>query len=106
MKAANVALVFLLELVAVAAFAIWGATVNVAVAIAAPVAMIVLWGRFAAPRSERRLPPGRRALFQLTVFGLAAVALAAAGSVVAGVLFAVAVAGNAALLTAFGQWDQ
>jgi hypothetical protein len=104
--AANLALAFLLELAAMAAFAIWGATVNVAVAIAAPAVMVLLWAVFAAPRSGRRLPAAWRAVFQLTIFALAAVALVAAGSAVAGLVLAVVAAGNAVLLTALGQWDQ
>jgi uncharacterized protein DUF2568 len=56
----ELALEFGLELAALPAFAYWGTTlhgaaVSALVAIAAPLAMIVLWGRFAAPRSSRRL---------------------------------------------------
>jgi Protein of unknown function (DUF2568) len=52
MKPANLALKFGLELAALAAFAYWGTTlhgaaVSALVAIAAPLAMIVLWGTFA-----------------------------------------------------------
>lgn len=42
--------------------------------------------------------------FELGVFALAALAIGTA-SVVAGVVLAVAVPINAALLTAFGQWE-
>ena len=81
---ANLALKFLLELAAIAALAYWGASVgtgavSVAVAIAAPLAAILLWGRFAAPRSRQRLPARTRVPFELAIFGLAAVALAGCG---------------------------
>jgi len=59
LRTGNLALKFLLELAAFAAFAYWGATVgagvvSVLVAIAVTGAAIVLWARFAAPRSSRR----------------------------------------------------
>jgi hypothetical protein len=63
---------------------------------------IALWGLFAAPKSERRLP---RATFELSVFGLAVVALFAAGAPIAAVVLAVLVATSALLLTRFDQWE-
>jgi hypothetical protein len=76
----------------------------VAVAIAAPLAAILLWGRFTAPRSRQRLPAPTRVLFELAVFRLAALAPAASGSFIAAAVFAAVVLLNAALLTLFGQW--
>jgi hypothetical protein len=43
--------------------------------------------------------------FELFVFALAVVALIAAGSPVAALVFAVIVVVNTALLTGLGQWD-
>jgi Protein of unknown function (DUF2568) len=106
MAAANLALKFLLELAAFAALAVWGASVSVLLAIAAPAAAIVLWGIFAAPKSARRLPDRARIPFELAVFALAAVALAAAASVALAVVFGVLVVINAVLLTTLGQWEQ
>ena len=56
----NLAINFLLELYALALFAYWGTVTHdgvwaVVLGIAAPAAMIGIWGRFAAPRSARRL---------------------------------------------------
>jgi hypothetical protein len=109
LKALNLGAKFLLELAALAAFAWWGGTVghgvvSVLCAIAAPLLAAVLWGRWAAPRAKRRLPLARRVPFELGVFALAAVSLGTV-SVVAGCVLAAAVAVNAALLTAFGQWE-
>jgi len=109
LKAINLAVKFLLEIAALVAFAWWGGTVghgavSVLMAVAAPLLAAFLWGRWAAPRATRRLPLSRRVPFELGVFALAAVALATV-TVVAGVIFAAAVAGNAALLTAFRQWE-
>jgi len=109
LKTANLALKFLLELAAFAAFAYWGTTVgtgvaSVLVAIATAGTAIVLWARFAAPRSSRRLPTATRVPFELSVFGLAAATMAAAVSLLAAFAFALAFLVNAVLLTLFGQW--
>jgi hypothetical protein len=110
LKGANLALKFVLELVAIAGFAIWGASVDgtalaVLLAIGTPVLAAVLWGAFAAPRAKRRLPARTRIPFELCVFALAAFALALSGNAGVATAFAVAVAANASLLTAFEQWD-
>ena len=111
MRAANLLLKFLLELAAAASFAYWGADAAsgafaVVLALAAPAAMVVLWGAFAAPNSSRRLPAAARVPFELTVFVLAALALASAGSSALALTFALLVLGNAALLTLFDQWER
>jgi ABC-type spermidine/putrescine transport system permease subunit II len=64
MKPANLAVKFLLELAAFAAFAYWGAETGtgataVVLAILAPAAAVAIWSVFAAPRSSR-WPPGPR----------------------------------------------
>src|ERR1700748_2825638 len=103
-KALNLALKFVLELAAFAALAWWGGTVghgvvSVLVAVAAPLAGVVVWGRWAAARGERRLPVARRVPLELCVFALAALAVGTV-SVTAGIVLAVAAAINAVLLTA------
>jgi len=110
MKALNLALKFLLELAALAAFGLWGASITsgvvaVMLAIGLPVIVAILWGAFAAPRARRRLPLRLRAPFELGVFALAALALWAAGPAAWGAAFAVIAAVNAVLLTAFDQWE-
>jgi hypothetical protein len=110
MRAANLAFKFLLELAALASFAIWGAqsesgALAVAHAILAPLIVALLWGRLAAPRSRYRLPRATRIPFELTVFALAVVALLVSGHALWAIVLAVAMAANAALLTAFDQWD-
>ena len=110
LKASNLALKFFLELAAFAALAYWGATVGegavaVLLAVAAPAVAIALWAVFAAPKSRRRLPRGPRVAFELAVFGLAALALLAAGSTGAAAVFAALALVNVALLAAWGQLD-
>jgi hypothetical protein len=105
MRALSLALKFLLELAAFAGLAYWGAQTSVLLAIAAPALAIALWAVFAAPRSERRLPTPARVPFELGVFGLAALALLAAGAPVAALVLAVLALVSAALLTRFDQWE-
>jgi Protein of unknown function (DUF2568) len=109
-RATNLLLKFLLELAAFAAFAYWGGTVgsgavSVVLAIAAPAVAIVLWAVFATPRSDHRLSTAARIPFELAIFGLAVVALLAAGAPVAAIVLAVLVVVNAALLSALDQWE-
>lgn len=77
----------------------------VILAIAAPAAMVVAWGALAAPRARHRLALRTRAPFEIAVFALAALALVAAGRAVLAALFAGLVVLNAALLTAWRQWE-
>jgi hypothetical protein len=110
LKAANLGLKFLLELVAIAAFAYWGAShapviLAVILAIAIPSMFVAAWGIWAAPRSPRRLPRQTRVPFELGCFTLAAVALIAAGATVAGMAFAVVAAVNVVLLATLGQLE-
>src|SRR3954447_7264105 len=111
LRTANLALKFLLELGAVAAFAYWGATAaagtfSVVLAIMAPGVAVVLWSVFAAPKSGRRLRRALRVPFELGVFGLAVVALFAAGQPVPAIAFGMLAAINAVLLAAFDQLDR
>jgi hypothetical protein len=108
-KAVNLGLKFVLELCAFAALGWWGGTVgrgtvSVAIAVAAPLLAVALWGRWAAPRAAHRLPLRQRVPFELGIFALAALALGTV-SVPLAVVLAVAVVINAALLTALGQWE-
>lgn len=110
MKLANLGVKFLLELAALAAFAYWGAALTtgaaaIILAIAAPAAAILLWGRLCAPKAPRRLPMRSRIPVELGVFALAALALATAGEPVLAVVYAVCAAVNAIFLTRFEQWE-
>lgn len=110
LKAANLGLKFLLELLAIAAFAFWGASrspviLAVILAIAVPAFFVAAWGIWAAPRSPRRLPRQTRVPFELGSITLAAVALIAAGATVAGIALAFVAAVNTVLLAAVGQLE-
>ena len=110
MPAANLALKFLLELGALAGFAYWGSrtgptAVNVLLGVGAPLAMVVVWSRWAAPRASHRLAGRARIALELSVFALAAIALIAAGAPALAAIFAALVVLNAVLLTVFDQWQ-
>jgi hypothetical protein len=110
LKAANLALRFLLELVALGAFAFWGFTLEgsstifrIIVGLGAPILAATLWGVFAAPKSSRRLHGALYHAFEIVFFGLAVVALIAAGSAPLGMIVAVLVMINLVLIEV---WDQ
>ena len=97
-RSAAPGLKFVLELCMLAALAYWGAqaggstAADVVLAIAAPLLAAAVWGRYAAPRSPRRLPRARRVALESGVFAVAAVGLAAAGAPLLAAVFAAAVA--------------
>jgi Protein of unknown function (DUF2568) len=106
-KAANLALRFLLEVAALAGLAYWGAhtgsgVVKVLLAIAAPVIAAIVWGLFAAPKAARRLPRGPRVVVEAAVFGAAAAGLAVTGQGGVAAVFVALVVVNGALVYA---WD-
>ena len=110
MRAANLAVKFLLELAAIANFATWGwhageAVLGALLALLVPAAAITVWGLFCAPRSARRLPTQWRVPLELGIFMLAAAALGASGHSSLAVIFTLVVVANALGLTAYGQWD-
>jgi hypothetical protein len=110
LKGANLALRFLLELVALGAFAYWGFTLpnastifRVIIGLGAPILAATLWGIFAAPKSSRRLHGAPYHLFEIVFFGLAVAALIAAGSIELGLIVALLVVVNLILVEV---WDQ
>jgi hypothetical protein len=108
LKAANLVVKFLLELCAFIALAYWGAAtepfaLGLILGIAAPAAAIGLWSVFAAPTSAHRLPGGARVAFELTVFALSVLGLAAAGQGSLALILAGVMAVNAAGLIAWKQ---
>lgn len=106
MKAANLALRFLLELAALGGLAYWGAhtgsgAVKVVLAIAAPLLAAIVWGLFAAPKASRRLPRAPRVAVEAAVFGAAAAGLAVTGQGLVAAVFVALVVVNGALVYAW-----
>lgn len=106
---ANLALAFLLELVALAGFVLlaallpdsWLRLVGAALAAAA---FVGLWAVFAAPRSRRRLAMPALLWFKLGMFAVAALGLVVAGLWFWAGVFAVLVAVNLMLMGYFRHW--
>jgi quinol-cytochrome oxidoreductase complex cytochrome b subunit len=94
---------FLLELCALAALAYWGATtggtlLNVVLGIGAPLVAAVVWGRWAAPTSPRRLAGTHRLALESAVFAAATLALVLAGAPLLALAFALVVVLDTAVL--------
>jgi hypothetical protein len=100
-RSANLGLRVLLELAAIAAVAWWGwGAQGWWLGLLAAAALIVVWGTFIAPKRRVQVPPAVWWALQVVVFGAAALALGAAWSVVAGVVFALVVAVHLGLAAA------
>jgi Protein of unknown function (DUF2568) len=100
---ANAVLAFLLELALLAAMIVLAVRldapvpIRVLTAVLLPAAVIVVWALLVAPRATRRLAVRPRFVLQTVLFGLGAIALAAAGLPVLAVVFAVVVAAHLVL---------
>jgi hypothetical protein len=107
--AANLALRFLLELAGVASLAYWGfhasgsTPVRIALAIAAPAVLVVVWAIVVAPGAENALPQFQRMVIGTALLELAAVALAVAGQRTAGIVLGVLILVNAVLMAVLGE---
>ncbi|MEV8143938.1 YrdB family protein [Specibacter sp. NPDC078709] len=89
---------FVLEVAMLAAFVFWGfrqdSPWDLVLGIGIPAVLVVAWGVFLAPRSERRLKPAIVCWVALALFLLAAVALFAAGAALWGTLMALVSVGH------------
>ena len=109
LHALNEALAFVIELAALAALGWWGSSSghtrasHLVMGIGAPLAAVVLWGLYAAPRAVVKLPLSGVLLVKAVVFGGAAMALWALGQTGLVIAFAVLAVANTALATADRQ---
>jgi Protein of unknown function (DUF2568) len=93
MRPANDGLRFLLELCALASVAYWGWSEHGGVwrwvlVVAAPLVVVLVWGRVMAPKSARRVSDPWRLVLEILIFGGAAAALADADQPVLAIAFA------------------
>ncbi|GAA5229508.1 hypothetical protein GCM10025779_03210 [Arthrobacter cryoconiti] len=81
---------FVLEIAMLAGLLYWGFGQhypwNLVFGIGIPAVVVVLWGIFMAPRSERRLPEAVVSVLSLGMFLLAGLALLVAGTTVYGIV--------------------
>jgi hypothetical protein len=109
--AASLALRFALELALLVFVAIWAASldasgfVRLVVAVAAPVIIALVWGRWVAPRAPQRLGDPERFLLEVVLFVIGGVAASANWSIVGGVLFTVLAIANALVVRTGGGED-
>ncbi len=109
LRYANLALRFLLELVALAALGYWGfqagdgPLMKAILTLGAPLLAIVLWSLFGAPRAWRPLTGAWHLLLDAIVFGSAVPALIAAGQPLLALVFGVLLVGNRLLLYLWKQ---
>jgi hypothetical protein len=105
----NAVLALLLELALLVAAVVIGLrapvppAASVVLAVALPVAVVVLWGLLLAPRARRRLGPRGRLMTETGLFAAAAGALAVTGASAAGIVLAVAAAIRLVLGAALGR---
>ena len=110
MRIANLGLRFLLELCALVALAYGGWSAGgprfwqrLLLAVLAPLAAALIWGRWVAPRSDRLLADPLRLVPEWVVFGSATAALIATGHPLLGAALAVLAAGNRLALWRLGS---
>jgi hypothetical protein len=109
LRGANLALAFLLELCALAAFAAWGfgfggsVPTKLAFGLGAPLLAAFVWGLFLAPRASIPLGQPWHLLLEAAVFLSAALALYAAGHPTLAWVLVLAVVVNHGLVAAWGQ---
>jgi len=108
-KAANLGVLFLIELAALAAVSYWGFTRDVAAPLAwllglgAPAVLIVLWALFGSQKASYKTRGAVRVGFELVWFGAGVAALFAAGAVVWAVALAAVCAVSKALAVIWRQ---
>ncbi|MGW7256350.1 YrdB family protein [Streptomyces sp. NPDC054834] len=94
MKAANLGVLFLIELGALAAAAYWGFTLDVAAPLAwllgtgAPAVLVLLWALFGSQKAAYKTRGAVRVGFELLWFGAGVTALFLAGAADQAVVFA------------------
>jgi hypothetical protein len=107
-KAANLGLAFVLELCGLAAVAKWGYQAGegwqrIALAIAAPLGMAVIWGVFISPNAVITLPATLKFFLGAAILLLTAAALASAGQPVPAAIFATVIVLNNGLIAVWQQ---
>lgn len=108
-KSVNLAMRFLIELGALAAFAYWGWQTGTSVASqillagVTPLLAALIWGRFIAPRAPHRLEDPLRVGIEIVIFGAATAALIVAGAPTTGTIFGIVAAVSLILMFVFGQ---
>jgi hypothetical protein len=108
--AATLGMRFGVELATLASLAHWGASAHTALAarvllaLSAPLAAVVVWSRFLAPKAPRHLGGPAALVLELTIFALATLALASSGSDQTAAVYGSLATSNALLTRRLGQY--
>lgn len=108
-KSANLGVRFALEICMLAALCYWGIRAGqgfigkLALGIGAPLLAAVIWGLFIAPKATWPPPTGIWLALQVVLFGAAVLSLFATGHPLLGLVLAILVIVNGALMAAWGQ---
>ncbi len=108
-KAANLAVRFVLELCALAALSYWGfrtdqgTLIRWGLGIGAPLLAAAVWGTFVAPRALKPLSGAAHLAVEIAVFGCATLALVLADRPTWGAALALAYVINRALIALWSQ---
>jgi hypothetical protein len=109
LRAVNLGIRFLLELAALGAVGWWGVDTGgsilgkVVLGAGLPLVVAVVWGRFISPKASVKVSRPVWFALQAVIFGAAALALVSVWSVAPGIVFAIVVAANTALLERRGS---
>jgi len=109
LKSSNLIMTFLLELAMLAALAYWGLQtdaslpVRIALGIGTPLVVALIWARFMAPKSTRRLTGRAYLVLKFILFALAAIALVITGEPALAFVFVVMAVINQALMLVWRQ---
>jgi hypothetical protein len=91
------------ELAALTAFTLWGFSESGWFGVLPPIAATVVWGRWMAPTSQRRLEDPLRLIAELTFFSLATGAFDAVGAKPVAAVYAAVAYGSAVLVRLVGE---
>ena len=94
---------FLSEIGALVGFTVWCFHESGWFGVIPPIVAAVIWGRWMAPRSARRLPDPRRLVAELVFFAAATSAFAAADALLLGVIFGAGAIACAVLVRYVGE---
>jgi hypothetical protein len=109
LKSSNLIVTFLLELAMLAALAYWGLQtdaslpVRIALGVGTPLVVALIWARFMAPKSRRRLTGTPYLVLKAVLFGAAAIALVVTGEPALALVFVVMAVINQALMMVWKQ---
>ncbi len=108
MRAANDGLRFALEVALIVSVAYWGfleqtGVVQWVLGVGAPLLVVVVWGRFIAPKASHPTRDPVRLLLEVAVFGVGIAALLAADRTAFGLVFAALVLVHLSLTFALDQ---